>query len=289
LAPVNAPDSRWRENVRRDWVAAAAHWQNQDPRFAIILDAMTSVIVEGARLGPGARVLDVASGPGSSAVALARAVGPSGHVVATDLLPEMLTLIEEQVAEERLENITIQLADAEALPFPDASFDAVTCHLGVVYFADVDCALREIRRVLKPGGKATFTTWGPENQNPYFSSLIEPFWDVTDVPPPDPSIPSIFRFGHRGALTARLEDTGFDRITEDLRIVHLPFNGTAEEYIDFVRGRSPTYERLAARVTSEQRAQVDAAIIRRIGQYASGGEIRVPAAVVVASGRRRRR
>lgn len=277
-------DDRWNVNVRQDWLAAAAGWRDQDPRFAILLGVMSSAIVDAAGLRPGMAVLDVASGPGASPVAIARAVGPSGHVTSTDLLPEMVSLIEEQVAEAGLDNVTVEVADAEALPFPDATFDAVTCHIGVIYFADVVGALREMRRVLRPGGQVTVTSWGPEDQNPYFSSLIEPFWLVMDVPPPDPAKPSIFRFGSPGALTARLEQAGFERVRERQRIIHLPFAGSVEEYFSLVRRRAPTYQRLAALVTPEQHEKVVEAILSGLRRYESNGQIDIPTAIVVATG-----
>jgi enediyne biosynthesis protein CalE5 len=282
---MDDPDDRWRANVRADWVAAAASWRNQDPRFTRILDVITTSIVDAARLRPGMRLLDVASGPGSSVLPLARAVGPTGHLTATDLLPEMVTLMEEIVAEAGIENVTVALADGEALPFANASYDAVTCHLGIVYFADVVRALREMRRVLRPGGQVTLTTWGPEAENPYFYNLIEPFWEVMDVPPPDPSLPSIFRFGSRGSLTARLESAGFERVTEQTRTLHVPFDGGPEEYFRFVRGRAPTYERLAARMSPEQLERVNAGILERICQHDTPQGLRIPAVIVVATGR----
>lgn len=286
---MDASGGRWRENVRRDWITAAAGWRDQDPRFATMLEVMAATIVDAAALQPGMRVLDVASGPGASPVAIAKEVGPSGHVTSTDLLPEMVSLIEQQVAEAGLDNVTVQIADAEALPFPDSSFDAVTCHIGVVYFADVVKALRDMRRVLKPGGQVTLTSWGPEDENPYFSSLIEPFWQVMDVPPPDPSMPSIFRFGSPGALTARLEQAGFERVQEAWRTVLLPFEGSAEEYFSFASPRSPTYQRLTFRLTPEQHDQVVRGIIGHIQSYESNGVINMPAVIVVATGERRGR
>lgn len=281
--------TRWQDNVRRDWLAAAAGWRDQDPRFAHMLAVMTTTIVEAAGLRPGMRVLDVASGPGASPLAIAKAVGPDGHVTSTDLLPEMLHLIEEQVAGAGLSNVTVEQADAEALPFPDASFDAVTCHIGVVYFADVLKALRGMRRVLKPGGQVTLTTWGPEDENPYFSSMIDPFWKFVDVPRPDPSTPNIFRLGSRGALTARLEQAGFERVREEQCIVSLPFPGTAEEYFPFVQRRSPTHQRLAEQVSPEQYATVVEDILAIIRSYQTGAVINMPAAIVVATGVRRER
>src|SRR5205085_10183488 len=107
-------------------------------------------------------VLDVASGPGEPALSIAAAIAPTGgHVTATDLVPEMLDAATTNASERGVTNVTFQQADAEALPFPDAAFDAVTCRFGVMLFPDVQQARGEMRRGLKPDGQLGGTGWGP--------------------------------------------------------------------------------------------------------------------------------
>src|SRR5439155_5325472 len=114
-----------------------------------------------AGLWPGLDVLDLASGTGEPALTLAPLVLPGGTVTATDLLPEILAVAEEQAAQQGRANLRCGVADAGDLPFADASFDRVTCRFGVMFFPDVPRALREVCRVLRPGGRAAFTAWGP--------------------------------------------------------------------------------------------------------------------------------
>ncbi|HEY7907910.1 MAG TPA: methyltransferase domain-containing protein, partial [Thermomicrobiales bacterium] len=71
---------------------------------------------------PGMRILDVASGPGEPAISLAAAIAPDGHVTATDLVPEMLAMAEENARERGIATITFRQADVAALPFPDGEF-----------------------------------------------------------------------------------------------------------------------------------------------------------------------
>lgn len=95
------------------------------------------------------RVLDIATGPGHTAFALAPHVS---KVVASDLTPRMLE-VARGVAEERgLSNVVFEVADAEALPFEDGAFDAVTCRIAPHHFARIDVFLSEVARVLKPSG-----------------------------------------------------------------------------------------------------------------------------------------
>ena len=106
----------------------------------------------------GAQVLDVATGTGLAARAAARAVGETGRVVATDISAGMLAEAGRLVAEERLSNVALLAAAADALPFPDASFDVVLCVSSIPFFPSASAALREWRRVLRRGGAAAFTT-----------------------------------------------------------------------------------------------------------------------------------
>ena len=129
-------------------------------RIAGVYDLMNSVMTAGlhhrwreraadlAELGPGARALDVATGTGDLAIELARRVGPDGEVVGSDFSPGMLERARRKAPELRFEE-----GDALALPYPDDAFDAATVGFGARNFADLGQGLREMTRVVRPGGK----------------------------------------------------------------------------------------------------------------------------------------
>lgn len=106
-------------------------------------------VIERVDPRPGERVLDLACGPGTLTLRLAELVGPSGEVVAADLAPGMLELVRDSAPA----NVQTRLMELEALDFPDASFDAVTCGHGYQFVTDLDRALAEAVRVLRPGGR----------------------------------------------------------------------------------------------------------------------------------------
>lgn len=118
----------------------------------------------GIRLGD--RVLDLAGGTGDIAALLSRRVGDNGRVVLTDINDAMLGVGRRRLEDRGIVgNIRYALANAEALPFGDSQFDAVTIAFGLRNVTDKDAALREMRRVLKPGGRALileFSQVGPE-------------------------------------------------------------------------------------------------------------------------------
>ena len=153
--------------------SSVAAWRKWFPKFVIHTRAATDALIDAARLQPGMQVLDLASGSGDPALTLAQMVGPSGHVTATDLVPEMLAVAAEQAHQQGLTNLTFRQADAESLPFPDGAFDLVTCRFGIIYCPNPGKALREICRVLRPGGRAALVAWGPPDQ-PFFSTTVAP-------------------------------------------------------------------------------------------------------------------
>jgi ubiquinone/menaquinone biosynthesis C-methylase UbiE len=110
-------------------------------------------------LGPGDGVLDVACGPGNFSRGFARAVGDDGLVVGVDASRPMLERAVRETAAAEIHNLCFVFADAAALPFRDASFDAACCFAALNLFADPYRALDEMRRVLAPGGRiALFTS-----------------------------------------------------------------------------------------------------------------------------------
>ena len=106
------------------------------------------------------RILDVACGTGDSTIAIAKAAGSGSRVVGVDISEGMMAPLMEKAAHEGVhDRIRLQVADAEALPFPDASFHRVTCAFGVRNFEHKDKGLQEFYRVLVPGGKASCPGW----------------------------------------------------------------------------------------------------------------------------------
>jgi len=121
---------------------------------------------------PGAKVLDVATGTGALAVALAQAVGPQGRVMAIDLSPAMLERAEQNIRKMALDNVDLFEMDAEAPEFRSGYFDAVTCGFGLFFLPDMARAVRQWRRVTRPGGRLLFTTFTEKAFTPLAETLF---------------------------------------------------------------------------------------------------------------------
>jgi ubiquinone/menaquinone biosynthesis C-methylase UbiE len=123
-----------------------------DRAFAHVTAYFMPFLLGAAGVALGMRVLDIATGTGLSAEAALAAVGPNGQVAAADISPAMAAVARARLG--KAPNVSISVEDGQALSFPDESFDAVLCNLGLMFFPDPARGLSEFRRVLRPGGRA---------------------------------------------------------------------------------------------------------------------------------------
>jgi ubiquinone/menaquinone biosynthesis C-methylase UbiE len=283
--PEVANAERFKEQVRQDWTAGVGAWKKWNPQFVVQTRAATDVIVQAAQITPGMQVLDLASGTGEPALTLAGAVGPEGHVTATDLVPEMLAVAAEHARQRGLTNLTFQQADAEALPFAPQTFDVVTCRFGIMFCPNARQALGEIRRVLKPGGRAAFVVWGPFDRNPYFTSTAGVFMKYVSLPPPPPGTPTPFTFAQPGTLSAALHTAGFTQVQEETRTISWGFPGSTAQCWEFIREvTAPAFRRFFEALAPGQHEQVISEVLDAIRQYDDGQQVNLPAVIVVATG-----
>ena len=135
------------------------------------------------RLGliKGQSVLDVCCGTGASAIPAARYVGRQGLVLGVDLAEKLVELARKKALEEDLTQLAFQCEDMLAIKPKDAFFDAVVCVFGIFFMPDMEGAVRELWRRVKPGGILAITTWGPY----FFEPANEAFWKTIFEVAPD--------------------------------------------------------------------------------------------------------
>lgn len=170
-------------------------------------------LVELAQIPSGARVLDIATGRGAVLFPAAEAVGSQGHVIGIDLSKEMVVRSREEIKRLNLQNVEVCEMDAEYLEFPDEAFDCVLCSFAIFFFPQLDRALAEMYRVLKPKGRIAVTTWGPKDEQwKWYGNLIDAY-----LPPdepeteqtPDPQPEAKYVFNTSEGLEAILASAGF--------------------------------------------------------------------------------
>lgn len=210
---------------------------------------------------PNLRVLDVACGPGEPAITVAAGIAEQGgQVLATDLVEEMLALARENAAARNVHNIDFQQADAEYLPCDDESFDAVTCRHALMLLPDAPRALREMRRVLRPGGRVVVLLAGP----PELSARERPLAIVrsyVSLPETPPGAPDRFRYSGPGELAEQLHLAGFREVTDQLHTLPIEWIGTVEERWATALRNSRRLTRAVASLSTEQQQSLTADVL----------------------------
>lgn len=179
---------------------------------------LVPTLLKAARIEPGLRVLDVASGTGIAAEGAAAIVGPSGHITAADISPAMLEQARQRLG--KLENFAFSVEDAQAMSFPDASFDRVICNMAVMYFGDPTRGLAEMRRVIRPGGRVALSV----NTSPATSmiSRVLPIIDRFAPSTKTRSGPNSFD-GSERHLRSLLDAAGFIDVAASVETLRMPF------------------------------------------------------------------
>nr|BBH91622.1 hypothetical protein KTC_63730 [Thermosporothrix sp. COM3] len=143
-------------------------WQRGAEQRQAAMAEATQQMLDVAELKPGDHVLDIAAGTGEQSRLAARRVGPTGQVLATDISEEMLTVAAQLAEQEGLNTVQTRVMNAERLELNENSFDAVICRYGLMILPDLQKALSEIKRVLKPGKKLAALVWSRPESNPFF-------------------------------------------------------------------------------------------------------------------------
>ena len=152
-----------------DWSEVAPGWDRHRARADETVSAVTADVLARLALRPGEHVLELASGTGELSRRLANQVGPQGRVLATDAAAGMVELSRATLA--GLPQAQVAQVDAAAIPLPDASFDAAAFVMGLMFVVEQEQAAQELRRVLRPGGRAVVTTWAGPQHNLWLAGL----------------------------------------------------------------------------------------------------------------------
>jgi ubiquinone/menaquinone biosynthesis C-methylase UbiE len=245
-----------------------ATWASGD--FAVIgttLQLVGESLCEAAEVEAGSKVLDVACGNGNAALAAAHRFC---KVTGLDYVPALLARAAERAAAERL-SIDFVEGDAEALPFADASFDAVLSTFGVMFAPDQRRSARELCRVVRPGGTIALASWTPEG---FIGRLLV---TVSRYVPPPPGVASPIYWGTEARLGELFPDV---RVMEVARRIFVFRYESADHFIDvFRRFYGPTLKAFGA-LDAGRQTELAADLRTLIAQYARtspSGAVAIPA------------
>lgn len=235
-------------------------------------------LLEAARLGPGEAVLDVACGTGVTARLAAEEVGPTGTVAGIDMNPGMLEVARSASPEGS--SIEWRQGQAENLPVPDGSYDAVLCSCGFQFFADKVVALQEMRRVLTPGGRAVLGTPGPTP--PLFRAFDEAILGHLG-PEASKFVTTVFSVHDPTDIRDLAGHAGFSDVGVESRHLTLRLPPPAEFFWQYVH--STPLSSLAAQLDDEAQAALEREVVDRGGPFTDGDALVMELDLVVTTAR----
>ncbi len=200
---------KYKNTTRDQWQTAAEAWFRWSPTLNQWLGQATETMLDMAGISTGHRVLDVAAGAGEQSITIAKKVGTTGYVLASDISSNILEFAEQMAKQAGLKNIETKVMDGENLTIPDATFDAVISRVGLIYFPDQQRALKEMLRVLKPGGKVAAIVYSTPEKNKFFSVPVSIIRNRAKLPPPLPGQPGPFSLGAEGVIEKSFRQAGF--------------------------------------------------------------------------------
>jgi len=267
-------DPRLQRRVQRyGWDKAAQYYERA---WQAPLAPAQARLLALASLSAGERVVDVACGTGLVTTAAAEAVGPSGVVVGVDLSETMIDLARAQAR--HLPQVRFARMDAEALELPDAGFDAALCALGLMYVPDAAKAIREMTRVLAPGGRLVAAVWGARPRCGWAE-----LFPIVDAQVQSEVCPLFFALGTAGRLASLCRQAGLVDVFTDRVETRLPW-ASADEACDAAFAGGPVA--LAySRFDEPTREVVRRQYLDSIEPWRDGDGYAVPGEFVIVSGR----
>jgi ubiquinone/menaquinone biosynthesis C-methylase UbiE len=272
------------EEVIKRWSETAPYWEKHRATIREMFAPVTLALIEEAQITRGSVVLDVATGPGEPALAIAELVGSEGKVLGIDAVPEMVEAARREAERRKLHNARFAVAQADRLPAEANGVDAVVSRFGIMFFPSPVGAVREMLRVLKPGGRMAFAVWHFAERNPFHYIVSRAIERYVDSPPPAADAPDAFRFAEPGKLRAILSEAGAAAVSERLLQFSIRAQVSLEEFWTL---RSEMSERLRsklAQLTTEQMAEVKREVIGAFRTYLVDSEVTVPAEVLIVGG-----
>lgn len=193
------------------WTAVAPAWGEHADFVAARGAELTQRMLAATRPRPGERVLELACGAGDVGLAAAASVAPGGAVVLSDVAAEMTAVAAARSTARPVPGVHVhtRTLDLERIDEPTDSFDVVLCREGLMFALDPAQALREVRRVLRPGGRTALSVWGPRARNPWLAVVFDAVSAQRGVPIPPPGVPGPFSLGDAGDLATLVAGAGF--------------------------------------------------------------------------------
>jgi ubiquinone/menaquinone biosynthesis C-methylase UbiE len=271
----------------QEWRESAPYWEKHRDVIRSMFGPLTKALIEESGIGAGQSVLDVAGGAGEPSLTIARVVELAGFVMCTDAVAEMVDAAEHAAQRLGIKNIRFQQCTADSLPFEDGAFDTVVSRLGAMFFPDPLLSIREMLRVIRPGGTISLAVWHKSEMNPFLYCITNVMNRYIETPPSDPDALGAFRFAERGKLAGVLTDAGASDVTERLFKFRMEAPMSAQEYWILRSEISDTLRANIAQLNAEQTFSVRKEVQEAAREFFPNGQMSFPAQMLIVTGTKR--
>ena len=267
------------------WAGVAGQWGDQADEIDERGAAITETMLARTAPAPGERVLELACGPGGAGLAAAALVGDSGEATLSDAVPAMVAIAAARAADRGLGSVRTAVLDLDQIDRPDGSYDVVLCREGLMFAVEPAGAVREIHRVLRPGGRVAIAVWGPRAQNPWLALVLDAVGAELGMPVPPPGIPGPFSLDDRDGLATLLAGAGLaDVVVEDVAV---PLRSPSfEAWWTRTTALAGPLAAIVAGLPDATRAALADRLRAALIPYTSPAGVELPGLAVVASGHR---
>jgi SAM-dependent methyltransferase len=273
-----------RQESRERWAGSASGWEERADLLRRMTMRVSTWMVEAIAPQPGHTVLELAAGPGDTGFLAAELIEPGGTLICSDLVPEMLSVAQRRAEALGLRNVRFRQIDAETMDVEAASLDGVLCRWGYMLMPDGEAALRETRRVLRPGGRLALAAWAEPDANPWTALPPRELVARGRMEPPDPDAPGQFAWSAEGTIADRLDAAGF----VEYEIESLDFEiryASVQEWWDVARDFALRLRQAAATLTPQETVEMLDALRDAAAPWtADDGSLALPARTWVAAG-----
>ncbi|HKC99464.1 MAG TPA: methyltransferase domain-containing protein [Methylomirabilota bacterium] len=284
---MNTPSfdpTQYKADLRREWGMSADGWKQHWNIWERAAQHVNERLVDLARIRPGHRVLDVATGLGEPAFTAARRVGPNGSVVATDLSPAMLFLARQEAARLGLHNIEFREMDAEEPDLPAQSFDAALCRWALMFLPHLVVALTRLRELLAPRGRFAAAVWANPEKVPFTSVPMGAIRRVLHIAPPPAGTPGTFSLANEEVLQRAFAQAGFTEVAIERHILILEYS-SLDEFVEERPATSASIRSMLAGASPAQLETIWQIVSEEIGKYRQpSGALRIPNETLCVAG-----
>jgi ubiquinone/menaquinone biosynthesis C-methylase UbiE len=259
---------QYKEGQRQGWDSVADGWQKWWKTTETACEKVSRRLIELAEIKRGSTVLDIATGIGEPAITAANQVGNRGHVLATDISSQMLSIAKQRAISLGLQQvIEFKEGDAETIDLSASTFDAALCRFGLMFLPDLRTGLSNIYRSLVDGGCLAAAVWASPDKVPFIALALNTVLKEINSPPPPAGIPGPFSLSDENILKDSFIKAGFKDVTIERMHVSFDFD-SAEVYASYVYETVGPLQAMLANRTSEKRKEILKAVTQSARKYA---------------------